>query len=119
MEIHKPHAAKIEEAIDNVRRLREAVGPKVDLCIEIHRRLTPPEAIALARGIEKYTPMFYEDPLRPNSFDAMALVAEHIAPLSTEEPPTRAVRSRTKPLPSKGFYPTPPGVFRPRTAATG
>ena len=30
---YKPHAAKIEEAIDNVRRLREAVGPKVDLCI--------------------------------------------------------------------------------------
>ena len=70
---YKPHAAKIEEAIDNVRRLREAVGPKVDLCIEIHRRLTPPEAIALGRGIEKYTPMFYEDPLRPDSFDAMAL----------------------------------------------
>src|SRR5277367_7064726 len=37
----KPHAQKIEEAIDNVRRLREAVGPSVDLCIEIHRRMTP------------------------------------------------------------------------------
>ena len=83
---YKPHAAKIEEAIDNVRRLREAVGPKVDLCIEIHRRLTPPEAIALARGIEKYTPMFYEDPLRPNSFDAMADVARHIdIPIATGE----------------------------------
>ena len=67
---YKSHAAKIEGAIDNVRRLREAVGPSIDLCIEIHRRLTPPEAIALARGIEKYTPMFYEDPLWPNSFDA-------------------------------------------------
>ena len=83
---YKSHAAKIEEAIDNVRRLREAVGPKVDLCIEIHRRLTPPEAIALGRGIEKYTPMFFEDPLRPNSFDAMALVAEHIdIPIATGE----------------------------------
>ena len=83
---YKPHAAKIEEAIDNVRRLREAVGPKVDLCIEIHRRLTPPEAIALGRGIEKYTPMFFEDPLRPNSFDAMAEVARHIdIPIATGE----------------------------------
>jgi galactonate dehydratase len=82
----KPHAAKIEDAIDNVRRLREAVGPAVDLCIEIHRRLTPPEAIALARGIEKYTPLFYEDPLRPNSFDAMALVAGQIGiPIATGE----------------------------------
>jgi galactonate dehydratase len=83
---YKPHAAKIADAVENVRRLREAVGPKVDLCIEIHRRLTPPEAIALARGIEQYTPMFYEDPLRPNSFDAMALVAEHIdIPIATGE----------------------------------
>jgi galactonate dehydratase len=83
---YKSHADKIETAIDNVRRLREAVGPSVDLCIEIHRRLTLPEAIALARGIEKYTPMFYEDPLRPNSFDAMAQVAEHInIPIATGE----------------------------------
>jgi len=83
---YKSHANKIETAIDNVRRLREAVGPSVDLCIEIHRRLTPPEAIALGRGIEKYTPMFYEDPLRPNSFDAMAQVAEHInIPIATGE----------------------------------
>jgi galactonate dehydratase len=83
---YKPHAAKIADAVDNVRRLREAVGPKVDLCIEIHRRLTPPEAIALARGIEQYTPMFYEDPLRPNSFDAMAVVAQHIdIPIATGE----------------------------------
>ena len=59
---------------------------EVDLCIEIHRRLTPPEAIALGRGIEKYTPMFFEDPLRPNSFDAMAWVADHIPiPVATGE----------------------------------
>jgi galactonate dehydratase len=82
----KTHAAKVEEAIDNVRQLREAVGKDVDLCIEIHRRMTPPEAIALGRGIEKYTPMFFEDPLRPNSFDAMAWVADHIPiPIATGE----------------------------------
>lgn len=83
---YKSHASKIEDAIDIVRQLREAVGPSVDLCIEIHRRLTPPEAIALGRGIEKYTPMFFEDPLRPNSFDAMAWVADHIPiPVATGE----------------------------------
>jgi galactonate dehydratase len=82
----KSHAAKIEDAIDIVRQLREAVGTEVDLCIEIHRRLTPPEAIALGRGIEKYTPMFFEDPLRPNSPEAMAWVADHIPiPVATGE----------------------------------
>jgi galactonate dehydratase len=82
----KTHASKIEHAIDNVRRVREAVGPEVDLCVEIHRRLTPPEAIALARGIEKYMPMFYEDPIRPDNYDAMGWVADHIPiPIATGE----------------------------------
>ena len=82
----KSHAQKIEDAAETVRLLREAVGPSVDLCIEIHRRMTPPEAIALARAIEQYHPMFYEDPLRPNDPDAMAFVADHIhIPIATGE----------------------------------
>ena len=83
---YKSHAQKIHDATETVQLLREAVGPEVDLCIEIHRRMTPPEAIALGRAIEKYTPMFFEDPLRPNSFDAMAWVADHIhIPVATGE----------------------------------
>jgi galactonate dehydratase len=82
----KSHAQKIEDAAETVRQLRGAVGPEVDLCIEIHRRLTPPEAVALARAIEQYKPMFYEDPLRPNDPDAMAWVADHIhIPVATGE----------------------------------
>ncbi|HYW89995.1 MAG TPA: mandelate racemase/muconate lactonizing enzyme family protein, partial [Chloroflexota bacterium] len=82
----KTHAAKIGQAVDAVRQYREAVGDEVDLCIEIHRRLTPAEAIVLARGIEPYRPYFYEDPILPDNFDAMGLVAEHIeVPIATGE----------------------------------
>jgi len=82
----KTHADKIGDAIDTVRRYREAVGDEVDLCIEIHRRLTPAEAIALAQGIEPYHPFFYEDPILPDNFDAMAQVARHIdIPIATGE----------------------------------
>jgi galactonate dehydratase len=59
----KTYADKIQDAIDTVRRYREAVGNEVDLCIEIHRRLTPAEAVTLAEGIAPYHPMFYEDPI--------------------------------------------------------
>jgi galactonate dehydratase len=80
------HVGKIRGAIDRVRQYREAVGDEVDLCIEIHRRLTPHEAIALARGIEQFHPFFYEDPILPDNFDAMGLVAEHIdIPIATGE----------------------------------
>ena len=82
----KTHVDKMEDAIDTVRRYREAVGNEVDLCIEIHRRLTPAEAIVLVRGIEQYHPFFYEDPILPDHFDSMALVAQHIhIPIATGE----------------------------------
>jgi len=80
------HVQKMERAIDRVRQYREAVGDEVDLCIEIHRRLSPAEAIVLARGIEPYRPLFFEDPVLPDNFDSMALVAEHInIPIATGE----------------------------------
>jgi galactonate dehydratase len=82
----KTHAEKMRDAIETVGHYREAVGNEVDLCIEIHRRLTPHEAIVLARGIEPFHPFFYEDPILPDNLDAMALVAEHIhIPIATGE----------------------------------
>ena len=82
----KAHADKIRDATEAVRAYRDAAGDEVDLCIEIHRRLSPAEAITLARGIEQYHPFFYEDPILPDNFDAMALVAQHVSiPIATGE----------------------------------
>lgn len=82
----KTHADKIQDAIDTVRRYREAVGNDVDLCLEIHRRLNPAEAVALAEGIEQYHPYFYEDPILPDNLDAMDLIARKIKiPIATGE----------------------------------
>jgi galactonate dehydratase len=82
----KTHANKMEETIKTVAEYREVLGNDVDLCIEIHRQLTPAEAIVLARGIEPYHPFFYEDPVLPDNFDAMALVAHNIyIPIATGE----------------------------------
>lgn len=82
----KTHVDKMRDAIETVGRYREAVGTEVDLCVEIHRRLTPAEAIVLARGIEEFHPFFYEDPILPDNFDAMALVAHNIhIPIATGE----------------------------------
>lgn len=82
----KTHVDKMEDAIDAVRQYREAAGNDVDICIEIHRQLTPAEAIVLAKGIEQYHPMFYEDPTLPDNFDAMALIASKVSvPIATGE----------------------------------
>ena len=80
------HAEKMTDAIETVAHYRQALGNSVDLCIEIHRQLTPAEAIVLARGIEPYQPFFYEDPILPDNFDAMGLVAANIhIPIATGE----------------------------------
>lgn len=82
----KTHIKKMRDAIDNTRRMRDVVGDRVDLLIEIHRRLTPAEAIVFARGIEDTHPMFIEDPIRPEGPDAMARVADKIGiPIATGE----------------------------------
>ncbi len=80
------HSHKIKDAVDTVAAYRDAVGDDVDLCIEIHRRMEPAEAIALGRAIEPYRPYFYEDPIRPDNFDAMGEVAQKInIPIATGE----------------------------------
>lgn len=82
----KTHIKKMRDAIDNVRRMREVVGDRVDLLIELHRRLTPAEAVVFARGIENMHPMFIEDPVRPECPDAMARIADKIhVPIATGE----------------------------------
>ena len=82
----KTHAQKISDAVDTVARYREAVGNDVDLCIEVHRRLTPAEAVQLANGIEEYLPYFIEDPVTPDNFDEMAYVASKVnVPIASGE----------------------------------
>jgi galactonate dehydratase len=80
------HSQKMSDAIDRVRRYREALGNEVDICVEIHRQLTPSEAIVLGRGLEPLHPFFFEDPILPDSIDQMAFVASHInIPIATGE----------------------------------
>ncbi|MDC7125435.1 MAG: enolase C-terminal domain-like protein [Spirochaetales bacterium] len=79
-------ARKVTDYIERVKVCREAVGDNFDLCLEVHRSMSPGEAIAFARGVEKYTPLFIEDPIAPDSVEALADVAGRIdIPVATGE----------------------------------
>ena len=67
-----------QRAVDNVRAVREAVGPDVDLLIEMHRRLAPMHAVKIAREIEKYRPFWYEEPVLAENIDALAAAKREI-----------------------------------------
>lgn len=85
-EYFKSHARAMDDAVSIVADLRDAVGNDIDLCIEIHRRLSPAEAITFAQEIAPYRPMFYEDPIAPTTAEAMARVARSVpVPIATGE----------------------------------
>ena len=55
-----------------MRAVREAVGPKVDLLIEVHRRLAPMHAVRVARMLEPFDPFWYEEPVSARDLGALA-----------------------------------------------
>ena len=62
-----------------VRAIREAVGDEVELCVEVHGRLSPEDAIRAARDIEEFRPYWFEEPIPPEaSVDALARVRNAI-----------------------------------------
>ena len=80
------YSAMIAEARLRVAAVREAGGNDIDVCVEIHRRLTIPEAIELARAIEEFRPFFFEDPTTPDSNESMGEIARSInIPIATGE----------------------------------
>ncbi len=84
--LYQSHVEMITDAVETVAQYREIAGREVDLCIEIHRRLKPYEAVQLGRAIEKFTPLFIEDPATPDNLDEMAYIADKISiPLATGE----------------------------------
>lgn len=62
-----------DEAVAHVKAMREAVGPKVELFIDGHRRLAPVHAIRLAERFAEYDIGWYEEPCPP---DNLSLTAE-------------------------------------------
>ena len=65
---------ELSSAIDCVGAVREAVGNDIDLLIEGHGRFDIPTAVNIARELEQFKPMFFEEPVPPDNLDALAEV---------------------------------------------
>jgi galactonate dehydratase len=58
-----------------VRQLREAVGNRADLLFGTHGQMTAAGALRLARRLEPYDPLWFEEPVPPDAPEEMARVA--------------------------------------------
>src|SRR5580693_2125157 len=69
-----------------MRQLRAAVGSRADLLFGSHGQMTAAGAIRLARRLEPYDPLWFEEPVPPDAPEEMARVARatHI-PIATGE----------------------------------
>ncbi|NJN82552.1 MAG: galactokinase, partial [Caldilineaceae bacterium] len=76
----------VGDAVAIVAAIRDAVGYEIDLGVEIHRNLRPEEAVILAHELLPFRMLYYEDPLAPESVEAMEYVAQRIhLPIATGE----------------------------------
>jgi L-alanine-DL-glutamate epimerase-like enolase superfamily enzyme len=76
----------VDMACSRVAAIREAVGPAVDIIIEIHSFLGTNSAVQLGRQLEKYNIFYYEEPVHPMNPDKMALIARSVKmPIATGE----------------------------------
>jgi galactonate dehydratase len=65
-------------AVDRVGVVREAVGPDVDIMVEIHGNLGTTSAIALGRELAQFKPYFYEEPVDPMNPACMEKVSKNV-----------------------------------------
>ena len=69
-----------------VSTIRKAVGNKCDILFGTHGQMTSSSAIRLAKKLEKYDPLWFEEPVPPDNIDSMVLVASKTSiPIATGE----------------------------------
>src|SRR3954447_10907662 len=78
--------AETQRSIELVEAVRDAVGPDVEILVEMHGRFNPATAIDIARQLEPYRPGWVEEPVPPENLAALKKAAEHIRiPIATGE----------------------------------
>ncbi|GAB4351794.1 MAG: mandelate racemase/muconate lactonizing enzyme family protein [Candidatus Abyssubacteria bacterium] len=69
-----------------VAAVREAVGNRADICIGTHGQITPAAAVRLAKRVEKYNPLWLEEPCPPENYAEMGRIAHRTSiPIATGE----------------------------------
>ncbi|HEX4153763.1 MAG TPA: mandelate racemase/muconate lactonizing enzyme family protein [Steroidobacteraceae bacterium] len=82
----QPTQDQIDLTVRLVRRVREAVGGKADLLLGTHGQFTTSGAVRLAKHLEKYDPLWFEEPVPPEMPEEMAKVARATSiPIATGE----------------------------------
>jgi galactonate dehydratase len=77
---------KIDQAVQNIAAVREAVGYGIGIGVDFHGRVHKGMAKALVKELEPFKPMFVEEPVLPENNEALRELARMSAiPIATGE----------------------------------
>jgi len=83
---HQPSLERLELCETMVRQVREAVGTSADILFGTHGQFTASGALRLARRLEQYDPLWFEEPVPPDNPAEMAKVAHQtVIPIAAGE----------------------------------
>lgn len=87
IKIYPFHAdTPIREGVAVLAAVRDAVGPDIDLAVDLWRHADPDRALALARAMEPFDLIWIEDPFAPTDAETLRYVRDSIQqPLLTGE----------------------------------
>jgi 2-dehydro-3-deoxyphosphogalactonate aldolase len=82
----QPTQEALERTVRLTRQVREAVGRRADLLVGTHGQFTTSGAIRLAKHLEPFDPLWFEEPVPPEMPEQMAVVARATSiPIATGE----------------------------------
>ena len=83
---HQISLSRLKHSESYCQRIREAVGDQCDILIGTHGQFTPASAVRLAKRLERFDPLWFEEPVPPGQSSAMAQVAKKTKiPVATGE----------------------------------
>ena len=84
--VHMPSREVLIRAEKTVAGIREAVGEECDIIIGTHGQFPAAGAIQVAKSLEKYNPLWFEEPVPPENFLVLKKVAHATTiPIATGE----------------------------------
>ena len=76
----------LHAGLDPLRKIRERVGSKMDIMLELHSLWSVPAATIIANAVEEFSPFWIEDPFKNEATDALVRFRRSInSPLTVGE----------------------------------
>lgn len=71
---HTANAREVRSMVERVAAVRQAVGPDIDLTVDMHARYDAPTAARVARELEPFDLLWLEEPVPAENVDVLAQV---------------------------------------------